>query len=110
LFDPESILGQLNTDASILAGVRPTAFADAQQFVATVQAAAGDEPIYVTGHSLGGALAQDVAAQNPDIVGVTFGALAAGAISGGTNNQNLTNYIDVNDPAYVVISRGTTAP
>src|SRR5579864_7611110 len=67
-------LGTTTADAEIFAGTAPAAFSDADQFYKQV-AADTTQPIYVTGHSLGGAEAEYVANNEPNVAGgVTSGA------------------------------------
>ena len=80
----------------------PAAFGDAQNFANTViQAAAGQgvstDNIFVTGHSLGGAEAESVAA-NLGLGGATFGAPGVPQFSSTGGNTNLTDYVDYGDP------------
>jgi hypothetical protein len=78
--DPLFVTAQLEADAQIYFGQIPQAFTVALQFAENVLAEADEqhiprENIYVTGHSLGAAEAEYVAA-HLDLGGATFGALA----------------------------------
>jgi hypothetical protein len=101
-----SLYGTASTVAfgQFLAGQTPRAFADALAFTADVEQYlvahnAASDPVYLTGHSLGGAEAEYVAA-NDGLSGVTFGAPGSlhpvyppiGA------RQTFTNYVDYGDP------------
>jgi hypothetical protein len=90
--------------AQVLAGQTPRAFADALAFTADVEKylvahSLASNPVYLTGHSLGGAEAEYVAA-NDGLSGVTFGAPGTlhpvyPSIGAG---QTFTNYVDYGDP------------
>jgi hypothetical protein len=60
-------------DAEIALGITPQAFLDADAFVKDVQRYFGSHPIYLEGHSLGGAEAEYVG-NAEHLGGVTFGA------------------------------------
>ena len=67
-------IGAVAADADILAGRTPQAFIDALAFTQyVVQHNPGADPIYLTGHSLGGAEAEYVGSLTT-YSGVTFGA------------------------------------
>jgi ELWxxDGT repeat protein/VCBS repeat-containing protein len=93
-------------DEQLLEGNRPAALVHAVTFVRQVEAEANNAglPVYVTGHSLGGAEAEEVARQaaqgGPAIAGgYTFGAPGLPQYTGGPNSQStLTDYIDYGDP------------
>jgi hypothetical protein len=98
-------LGTLAADIQIFLGDTPQAFNDAINFTLDVQSLAGSTPIYITGHSLGGAEAEAVAlfASNPSddlsiAGGVTFGAPGLPGYYGATGLGNLTDYVDYGDP------------
>ena len=68
-----------------------------EQFLA--KAHLGSNPIYVTGHSLGGAEAEYVASTVlPNVSGVTFAAPGIPSLSSPVSTSNLTNYVDNTDP------------
>ena len=78
---------------------------DAILFTMGVESLAGSTPVYVTGHSLGGAEAEAVALyasrpfDNFSIAGgVTFGAPGLPGYYGATGRGNLTDYVDYGDP------------
>jgi hypothetical protein len=92
-------------DIQIFKGEQPAAFNDAILFAQDVQSLAGSMPIYVSGHSLGGAEAEAVTmfAANPfdnfSIAGgVTFGAPGLPGYYGVTGLGNLTDFVDYGDP------------
>ncbi len=92
-------------DIQIFEGKWPAALIDAIHYAQDVQSLAGSTPIYVTGHSLGGAEAQAVTmfAANPfdnfSIAGgVTFGAPGLPGYYGLTGFGNLTDFVDYGDP------------
>jgi pimeloyl-ACP methyl ester carboxylesterase len=105
LFDQSQYAnGSRAADADILIGQIPNAFLDASAFVGDVerylvQHHLGSDPIYLTGHSLGGAEAEFVASLGPKS-GATFGApgdlfpIYNAPISG----QKFINYADFGDP------------
>ncbi len=97
-------------DEALLIGQSPQALQDAVDFAQYVWAAAitqgyGTDPIYVTGHSLGGTEAEAAAlALNTSVAGgfisgsVTFAATGLpGYLSPGGNN-NFLNFVDTGDP------------
>lgn len=94
--------GSRLADAFILLGLSPPAFSDANAFVQDVKQylvgqGLGSSPIYLTGHSLGGAEAEYVASQGNES-GATFGAPGAPSYRGPSAGQNFVNYIDYGDP------------
>lgn len=97
--------GSRGADLDILTGLTPKAFVDAQNFAFDaaqfVHQTLGSSPIYLTGHSLGGAEAQDVAfIVNPgeNVSGVTFGAPGDPTLSAPVKTPNFIDYIDYGDP------------
>lgn len=95
--------GSRVADAEIIAGRIPQAFLDAESFALDVkqylaQHNLGSSPIYLTGHSLGGAEAQDVAYIIGITSGVTFGAVGTPDLSTQVSAPNFINYIDFGDP------------
>src|SRR5205085_688324 len=95
-------IGSRDADFKILVGDSPNLIApliDAAVFVRDVQATYGSLPIYLTGHSLGGAEAQYVA-QTVNLGGyangVTFGG--PGILSSPIHAPNFINYVDHADP------------
>jgi hypothetical protein len=98
-------LGSLAADEQIAQGQRPAAFTDAILFTQGVESLVGSTPIYLTGHSLGGAEAEAVSqfAATPShhlsiAGGVTFGAPGLPGYFGPTGLGNLTNFVDYGDP------------
>ena len=91
-------------DKNILLGLEPTQiFDDAAEFVEKVQSDYRFLPVYVTGHSLGGAEAEYAASAASSTVrgGATFGAPGMPRFSVNQNapaSASFTNYIDVADP------------
>ncbi|WP_048710454.1 lipase family protein [Microvirga massiliensis] len=101
--NPVFVAAQLAADAQVYRGQVPDAYTDALNFTKDVIEAAeargiSKEDVHVTGHSLGGAEAQYVAAQL-DLDGLTFGApgIAASAIPDGSTPE-VTNYVVYGDP------------
>lgn len=96
--------GSLAADTEISDGITPEAFRQAQTFVADVKkdlTSIGDaaDPVYLTGHSLGGAEAEYVASTGHES-GVTFGApgdlhSTYGGLAAG---QSFIDYVDYGDP------------
>jgi hypothetical protein len=98
-------LQTIAADIQIFRGQTPQAFDYAIEFVLDVQAVAGSMPVYITGHSLGGAEAEAVAAfaANPSndlsiVGGVTFGAPGLPGYCGPADLGGLTDYVDYGDP------------
>jgi hypothetical protein len=85
-----------------LIGLVPQAFQDAINFSLDVSNLTGSNPIYLTGHSLGGAEAEAVAYIHPNNIaiggGVTFGAQGIPELRVPVPNPNFTNYVDYGDP------------
>ncbi|MGD1015856.1 MAG: hypothetical protein ABR863_05370, partial [Roseiarcus sp.] len=96
--------GALADDALILAGQLPSnLLSDATSFISQVQESAGGEPIYVSGHSLGGLEAEAVADDLGSSIagGVTFGAPALPDYYGTTSSGNASgfwDFVDYGDP------------
>lgn len=97
-------IGSLAADEAIASGQTPQAFRDAYAFTADVQQYAlqhglGANPIYLTGHSLGGAEAEYVASLD-DMSGVTFGApgTLVPTYKSPSPGQSFVNYVDFGDP------------
>jgi hypothetical protein len=100
--DPEFVAAQVLADGIIFAGLAPPAYGDGLRFTEAALAAAAAQGIpetafYITGHSLGGAVAAFVAAQL-NLPGETFGApgILAAAIPTGMASK-LTNYVEYGD-------------
>ncbi|MGD1083023.1 MAG: hypothetical protein ABR881_32315 [Candidatus Sulfotelmatobacter sp.] len=87
--------GSRQADIGIFLGSKPSAFSDAYAFATQVEQIVGSAPIFLTGHSLGGAEAESVAL-NTGLPGVTFGA--PGILPLSIAAQNFTNYVDYGDP------------
>jgi len=93
--------GSRVADADIAVGITPQAFYDADMFAKAVQRYLGNSlashPIYLEGHSLGGAEAQYVGSIEHES-GVTFGSPGTwsgfGAVAPG---QSFMNYVDYGD-------------
>lgn len=98
--NPIFLAGQLEADAQIYFGQIPDAFTDALAFTEEIieEQGVSRENVFVTGHSLGGAEAEYVAAQL-DLAGATFGApgIHASAIPEG-RPPDLKNYVVYGDP------------
>ncbi len=96
--------GSRGADFDISIGLVPKAFLDADTFALDVkqylaQHNLGSNPIYLTGHSLGGTEAQDVAfVIDPGESGVTFGAPGDPRLMAPVNAPNFINYVDYGDP------------
>ena len=91
--------GSLTADAAIADNKTPQALVDAQQFATLVSQLANGDPIYVTGHSLGGIEAEAACQALGDSCagGETFGATGLpGNTSAGPGS--LINYVDYGDP------------
>jgi hypothetical protein len=98
-------IGSLVADLQIVQGQWPMALTDAILFTMGVESLAGSTPIYLTGHSLGGAEAEAVSlfaarpGDNFSIAGgVTFGAPGVPDYFGPTGLGNLTDFVDYGDP------------
>jgi hypothetical protein len=91
--------GSQSADRAISLGQTPPAFTDAEAFAQAVQVMFGSRPIYLTGHSLGGAEAEYVASRD-HLSGVTFAA--PGTLAPSYNDpvpgQSFVNYVDWGDP------------
>jgi hypothetical protein len=98
--------GSRGADLEISIGLVPKAFLDADTFALDVtqylaQHNLGSNPIYLTGHSLGGAEAQEVAFvidPGGTMSGVTFGAPGDPRLTAPVNAPNFINYVDYGDP------------
>ena len=101
---------QFYDDVAILAGQSPTgAVASATSFAKQVVRDAaklqiGKSDVYLTGHTLGGTLAEYVAA-GTGLGGTTFGA-AGISTKGSANATNFTNIVDYGDPIGNYVSNG----
>ncbi len=104
-FQGTTTAAQNDADQQIMAGDDPAsipAFADALAFTRTVQQAAAGlgipaANIYVTGHSLGGTLAEYVASQT-GLAGISFaGAGLPGYVAPATPAANFTSYVEHGD-------------
>jgi hypothetical protein len=98
--NPIFLAGQLEADEQIYFGQIPEAFTHALAFTEEILETQGvsRENVFVTGHSLGGAEAEYVAAQL-DLGGATFGApgIHASAVPEGSTPE-LMNYVVYGDP------------
>jgi hypothetical protein len=101
--DFEFVLAQIAADGMIHLGESPAAYGDALEFTRGVLEAAetrgiAAEEVFLTGHSLGGAEAQYVAAQL-GLAGETFGApgIPAADIPAGSASE-LVNHVEYGDP------------
>jgi hypothetical protein len=101
--DPVFVAAQVAADAQIYLGLKPAAYDDALDFTRVVLDAAasqgiGAEDVFVSGHSLGAAQAQYVAAQL-GLAGETFAGpgIPASAIPAGATSR-LVNYVEYGDP------------
>jgi hypothetical protein len=93
--------GTAAADALIAGGLPPSCLSDAVRFARQVRTFVGaNTPIYVTGHSLGGTEAEQVALTLGSSIagGVTFGATGLPGYSGPSNQQNFVDYVDYGDP------------
>jgi len=99
-------VGSRAADADIALGQLPQALLDANTFALDVkqylaQHNLGSDPIYLTGHSLGGAEAENVAFNvdpGGNMSGVTFGAPGDPALPASVQAPNFINYVDYGDP------------
>ncbi|MBL6457435.1 ETX/MTX2 family pore-forming toxin [Belnapia sp. T6] len=101
--EPIFVAAQIAADVEIRLGLVPDAYGDALAFTNTVLAAAasqgiGAEDVFITGHSLGAAEAQYVAAQL-GLAGQTYGGpgIAASTIPADATSR-LVNYVEYGDP------------
>lgn len=89
-------------DATILQGQSPVVLQDAIDFAEKVHNYVPSAPIYVTGHSLGGAEAQAVATNvktaNFISGGAIFGSPGLPGYYGPTGQANFIDYVDFGDP------------
>jgi cadherin-like protein/Big-like domain-containing protein len=97
-------------DQALLLGLTPNALNDAVAFARYASAVAkdqgyGNDPVYVTGHSLGGTEAEAAAhALNTSVSGgfisgaVTFGATGLPDYLSTGGNNNFLNFVDYGDP------------
>lgn len=92
-------MADLAIDHKMLNGQLPDQFQNAQDFLAQMQAKYPDAKFVVTGHSLGGSLAELTASANKNVVGVTFdavgtkGLVTGNAATGLADNANVTAYV-----------------
>jgi hypothetical protein len=112
LFNFSTPYGRQSTaaDGLLAIGQRPSALDDAVAFAYDVRQAAtaqgyGSDPIYVTGHSLGGTEAEAAAlAWNTSVAGgfiagsVTFAATGVPGYLSPSGNNNFLNFVDYGDP------------
>jgi hypothetical protein len=98
-------LASVAADEQILYGQSPRALTDAILFTQGVESLVGSTPIYLTGHSLGGAEAEAVSQfaaspgnNLPIAGGVTVGAPGLPGYFGPTGLGNLTDFVDYGDP------------
>jgi hypothetical protein len=101
--DPVFVAAQVAADAQIYLGLKPAAYDDALDFTKGVLDAAASrgieaEEVFLSGHSLGAAQAQYVAAQL-GLAGETFAGpgIPAGTIPAGAMSR-LVNYVEYGDP------------
>ncbi|MGE3279561.1 MAG: CARDB domain-containing protein, partial [Alphaproteobacteria bacterium] len=100
LYDAPYGIASRAADANILFGLKPDALFDsALAFLLTVYKDYRSQPIYVTGHSLGGVEAQEAAYELGAIVegGATFGAPGLPGNFYSTT-EPIVNYVDIGDP------------
>ena len=85
-------------DLQLAAGLTPTALSEASLFAKEVHVDFSSATIYVTGHSLGAAEAEEAAWQNSFIAGgYTFAAPGLPGYTG-PSNGSLIDYVDSGDP------------
>ncbi|WP_246153988.1 hypothetical protein [Methylobacterium oryzihabitans] len=96
--NPQFVVAQVLADLAIYRGQLPATHLQAADFARSVVAAAGANPVYLSGHSLGGGEALYAAAVT-GLGGQTYGApgipatvIPSGSVSG------LTNYVEYGDP------------
>ncbi|MRX73936.1 hypothetical protein GJU40_17525 [Bacillus lacus] len=92
----------LKTNVKLLNGVTPPQLQEANAYFQSMQAElakSGHEISYVCGNSLGGALANSVAVQNPNVKSVTINPalLPSGMVVNGADYSNISNYISQYD-------------
>lgn len=95
-------VADLKVDHQMLAGRLPAQFGNANQFVQQLKETHPNCEIIVTGHSLGGSLAELTASKHKDIKGITFDAVGVQDIIqqqrsrldiGLADNENTLNYV-----------------
>ncbi len=92
----DPMIQDLRADAQIFAGAHVEQFFAALGFVQDYVAKNQKTQIYVTGHSLGGGIAEFVAGQRVDITGTTFAAPGYRDY-GNASAATMINYYNVND-------------
>jgi hypothetical protein len=95
--------GSLIADLYLYEGKIPKAFNDALSFLNSVvqydQETLGSLPIFLSGHSLGAAEAEDVSYQTDGRYGgVTFATPGDPRLPSAVSSSNLVDYVDVGDP------------
>jgi hypothetical protein len=86
-------------DIELASGHTPAALVDALIFAQEVNNLAGSDPIYVTGHSLGGAEAENAFSLLGYVQGgATFGAPGLPGYSGPASDPLFIDYVDYGDP------------
>jgi Ca2+-binding RTX toxin-like protein len=96
--NPQFVVAQVLADFAIYQGQLPATHLQAADFARSVVAAAGANPVYLSGHSLGGGEALYAAAvtglggQTYGAPGIPTTAIPAGSVLG------LTNYVEYGDP------------
>ena len=97
-------MGDLRVDHQMLSGKLPDQFQNAVDFMEQVKAQNPNKKIVVTGHSLGGSLAELVACKEKDTTAITFNSFGIDSIvkdkapTEFRDNKNIYNYIIEGDP------------
>ncbi|WP_026438982.1 alpha/beta hydrolase family protein [Acidocella facilis] len=92
----DPMIQDLSADFDIFSGKRVAQFQSGLAFVTNIAGIAKGKPIYITGHSLGGGIANFVAGALPGKIGATFAAPGY-KLYGAASAAAMVNYYNVND-------------
>ncbi len=97
----ESVKDLLN-DAQLFLKTSPSQYINAKRFYDYTARVYRNYPIYATGHSLGGSLAQMAASSVKEVKAITFNAYGTGSIKKNTPKypENVVNYGNEKDPIF----------
>lgn len=89
----------LRSDLSMAAKIEPGQTKNARLFYDYIARQYRNYPIYATGHSLGGSLAQIIGSSTKEVKAITFNAYGTGQIKGINSKypENVTNYGNAKD-------------